>query len=119
MSKVDSVLAIQARVAASHGLTVELLIGPRQTRRIVSAGKEAIGLVRIELGLSTVQIGRAFHRHHTTILYALGRVKKAPRIALGGRSRSKVNPPMGGPHPHHGLTWGIGGLFPVAPNAPG
>lgn len=55
------------------GITVEQLLGPSRRREYVEARNRAI--VRTAEGrLSTVQIGKIFNRHHTTILYTLGRL---------------------------------------------
>lgn len=48
--------------------------GRSKARRDCAARKEAIKLIDAHCGLSYADIGRAVRRHHTTVLYALGRL---------------------------------------------
>lgn len=61
-----------------YGLLPTDLIGPRRDVHIVRARHEAIWLARqrFDPPLSLPQIGRAFHRDHTTILHAIRKVDR-------------------------------------------
>lgn len=70
-----SVKGIIEMVAANHNMTYDQLI-TLKFRKHVKARYDAIETVhRLKPGLSSSQLGRFFNRDHTTILYALGRVK--------------------------------------------
>jgi chromosomal replication initiator protein len=56
-------------VAKQYGLTRAQLTGRRRWRHVVRARHIACYL-RLEQGASLKQAGRAFHRHHTSILHA-------------------------------------------------
>ena len=67
---------IIALVAEKHGFTYSCLVGRGMKDKLVNARYEAINLVNeLKPGFSSTQIGRFFNRDHTTILYAMGRVK--------------------------------------------
>lgn len=77
------ILKIQHDVCARNRVRLSALVGPRRDRKLVLARYAAIRRA-YALGASSPQIGRAFHRHHTTILHACGRIghkraKSAPR----------------------------------------
>lgn len=60
-----------AAAAAATGVPVEVLVGPRRSRRVARARWIAWALLRRHGRLkSAFAIGRTFHRDHTTILYA-------------------------------------------------
>jgi len=59
-------------VAARHGVTVAEILGTRRTKPIVNARHAAIVQVcKLRSTLSLPQIGRIFHRDHTTIMHAV------------------------------------------------
>lgn len=60
-------------MALKHNLTVDDLLGPRRTQAIVNVRHETIGTIFEHCGLSLTQIGRLFHRDHTTIIHSLAR----------------------------------------------
>lgn len=65
------------RVAAFHGLSYEVIVGPRRDRASVAARFDAIKAVHdARPDLTTPQIGKHFNRDHTSILHALGRLNK-------------------------------------------
>jgi chromosomal replication initiator protein len=66
---------IIAQVAKDHGLTADELTGPSRKKVVVEARWTAMRTIRAETKLSTPQIGRLFHRDHTTVLHALGTLK--------------------------------------------
>lgn len=59
-------------VAARHGLTYQDIIGASRFKNIVTARMDAIVEVhKARPTMSLGQLGKAFHRDHTTILHAL------------------------------------------------
>lgn len=63
---------IIALVAKRHGLLPGDITGPRRSKHIVAARWRAIAETRrLRPDLSLPQIGRAFNRNHTLILYVL------------------------------------------------
>lgn len=72
----DTVRQIQREEAERAGLTVAQMLGPCRQLRYVGARNRAIFRAAEATRLSTPQLGRLFNRHHTTILYALGRLSK-------------------------------------------
>ncbi|MGX5776958.1 helix-turn-helix domain-containing protein [Methylorubrum zatmanii] len=85
---------IIAKVATSFGLTPADLIGQTHRANVVRARHAAIHAVRTaKPHLSLGQIGRAFDRHHTTILHALRKmesegVPQPPTVLTGAPSRN-------------------------------
>lgn len=72
-------------VGLKHGVSVEDIIGPRRSRNIVAARHEAIRLVKSHMPhLAYPAIGRIFNRDHTSILFALGMIRKKPRATPAG-----------------------------------
>ena len=64
-------------VALRRDVNLDDILGPRRDRHLVAARYEAIRLVKSHCPhLSYPGIGRVFNRDHTSILNALGRVKK-------------------------------------------
>lgn len=66
-----AVVKIQNEVAKDYGMTRERMLFRGQSRGKVDARRRAMIRCRAELGLSTVEIGRAFNMHHTTVLHHL------------------------------------------------
>lgn len=62
-------------VARNFGLTPAEITAPGRATRPYLARQAVIARLHAR-GLSSVQIGRAVNRHHTTVLFALGRIKK-------------------------------------------
>lgn len=63
--------AIIAAVAAETGIAIDALKGEQRVARIAGARQLAIWRVADETELSLSEIGRLFHRDHTTILHAI------------------------------------------------
>ena len=70
-------------ICTLHGVTLNDIVGPFREARIVRARNEAIYQIRHTFTLSLPQIGRIFHRDHTTIMHSI-RKEEARRAALGG-----------------------------------
>ncbi len=66
---------IVVTVCARHGISVEEFLGDCRRQNIVTARKEAI-MLAAATGASSVQIGKAFNRDHSTILYHIGQEGK-------------------------------------------
>lgn len=63
--------AIIAEVAVETGIAVDALKGEQRVARIARARQLAIWRVADETELSLSEIGRLFHRDHTTVLHAI------------------------------------------------
>ena len=70
-------LSIVKAVAAERGFTVEIILGRGRSRPIVAVRWEVWRRLHAR-GWSSVAIGRAFGRDHSTILHALQRVATTP-----------------------------------------
>ncbi|TIN80721.1 helix-turn-helix domain-containing protein [Mesorhizobium sp.] len=63
---------IIADIAHKHGLTYADILSPSRFRNLVTARYEAIAAVKTAKPMySLLQLGRLFHRDHSTIVYAL------------------------------------------------
>jgi len=58
---------------AKHGISPNLLLGPGQTKRLVTARRE-VSMHLYELGYSSTKIGLILNRHHSSILHLLRRL---------------------------------------------
>lgn len=70
--------ALVEDAAREAGVPVAVILGHRRQAVIVRARQRAMKAA-FEAGFSAPQIGRAFNRDHTTVLYAAGTLKKRPR----------------------------------------
>ena len=75
------IIDIQREVCAAYGIDLEDMLGFGREKQLVAARHEAMRRARTRLNASTTRLGRAFKRHHTTVLYALGLVTKRRRPA--------------------------------------
>ena len=64
-------------VGAERAVPIPAMLGAGRRKDIVRARDEAIRLIYNSVGLTSVQIGTLFNRHHTTILAAF---KRAPNM---------------------------------------
>lgn len=67
-------------VALRHGVTFEEIIGRDRNKHITAARRDAIHLVHTHTRFSLNALGRLFGRDHTSIMYALGRVRKGGAV---------------------------------------
>jgi len=67
-------MAIIARVATAHSVTVAELLGPSHVRKLAYARWEAMAEIKAELGDSLSAIGRLFNRDHTSVMHGLRKV---------------------------------------------
>lgn len=66
-------------VALKHGLKYHDILGRDRTKPFSDARREAVRLVYTHCGQRSMhQMGRLFHRDHTSILNLLGRLKGRP-----------------------------------------
>jgi chromosomal replication initiation ATPase DnaA len=72
-------------IARAHRLSLNDMRGPCRLKAYVQARRIAYEYLRGR-GWGYIKIGEYFHRDHTTILWALGRSKKA-REARAAKSR--------------------------------
>jgi hypothetical protein len=77
--------------AAKAGVGVGEILGAKRSRKVAAARHEAIRRVRAAYpGKSTLVIARVFRRHHTTILYACGRVKRPGGAGVRGQTETRI-----------------------------
>lgn len=86
-----SSVRIVADMAAKHGLTLADIRGPGRERKLVMARCEAIRAVRAARPhLSYPQIGKVFHRDHTTVMYHAAARGKHCRCAVRAQKNCVV-----------------------------
>lgn len=83
-----SIAHIQARVAVARRVPMIEMISCRRQRDVVHARQLAIYLAKQLTPRSLPQIGRRFHRDHTTVLHAIRQVEK--RLAASEMAREEV-----------------------------
>lgn len=66
--------AIAEKHARKHGLTMDLMLGRRRSRRVAIPRQEAMAECW-QAGLSNPQVGQFFNHDHTTVVYARKAVK--------------------------------------------
>lgn len=64
-------------IASKHKVSLDDILSDRVTSRICRARNEAVKFLYENRGFKVTQIGRAFNRHHSTILHILGMTPKA------------------------------------------
>lgn len=69
--EVSTAREIIADTAAKHGMTSAMMVGRSRTRKFVEARREAAERL-FASGRNVTEIGRMFHRDHTTIMCLLG-----------------------------------------------
>jgi hypothetical protein len=93
-----TIRAIMVEEAAKAGIGVGEILGAERTRKVAAARHAAIRRVRAAYpGKSTLVIGRIFRRHHTTILYACGRLKSGRQDAAKKDSHEDTKIPRSDP----------------------
>lgn len=73
---VDGIIGIQRTVAAAHGITRIDLTSHRRGARLVKPRHMAMYLCAVLTPHSFPNIGRLFHRDHTTVIYARDKIAK-------------------------------------------
>lgn len=61
--------------ARNRGITLSQMVGPSRDARAAHARQDAM-LAAYEAGYSMSSIGRAFNRHHTTVLHGIRRARE-------------------------------------------
>lgn len=78
--------ALITKVAAVRGVTLEQVLSSRRNRPITMARHEAMKAVRaLHPNMSAVQLGRIFNRDHSSVLFALGTLKRKPNYYINAR----------------------------------
>lgn len=67
---------ILSEVAAMAGVSQKELVGPRRDKRLVRPRQLAMAVARTYTDASLPEIGRVFHRDHTTVIHAISAVEK-------------------------------------------
>lgn len=80
-----AVTAIAARVAALYGIDVEIIFSRTRTKTIAEARAVCMWAARVRLGWSFPELGRAFGRDFTTVIYNCREVDV--RRAIGTASK--------------------------------
>ena len=80
LASAPTIARIQRETCAEHGVTIEAMLGKRRDAKVVQARHEAVRRAYKETQISLNQIGRAFLRHHCTILYVIGRLNRRARL---------------------------------------
>jgi hypothetical protein len=69
-------------VAAKNRVPVKLILGQDRRARAVAVRHEAMRVVFAHTELTSSQIGRAFNRHHASVLYAVGHVTRGSKARV-------------------------------------
>jgi hypothetical protein len=67
--------ALVEYAAQEAGCTLAEMLGPSRRRPVVGC-RQAAMRAGLDAGFSSTQVGLAFNRDHTTVLYAAGRIKR-------------------------------------------
>ncbi len=73
---VGRIKQIQLDVCAEYGVTLIDMLSRRQSNRVNRARKTAMQRARTRTRASYPELGRAFERDHTTIMYACGATRR-------------------------------------------
>ena len=87
-----AVTLIQTETCARFEISFAKMLGPSRRKAVVAARYEAIRAAREKTKLSTPKLGALFNRDHTSILWALGRLKKSSRPKAVVGQDGKENP---------------------------
>lgn len=74
--KLRPMARVVAEVSRSTGVSAEDILGKRRHPHIVRPRFMAMTICRDYCGASYTEIGRAFRRHHTTVMYATTRINR-------------------------------------------
>ncbi|MDF1599704.1 helix-turn-helix domain-containing protein [Mesorhizobium sp. YIM 152430] len=80
MTPRDMANAIIAETAAAHRATPAEVMGRNLSRRVVAARYACIRAIDAAFDWTPSHLGRLFGRDHSTVLYALGKLKKKPTV---------------------------------------
>ena len=75
------VKAVLAVCADDFGVTVDSILGPSHSRRVVQARRQAMRQLRA-MNMSQPEIGRYLQKHHTSICYGLQQPAEPKRREL-------------------------------------
>ena len=71
-----SIALVQETVGAHYALSKSDLLSARKLKRLARPRQVAMYLARRVTRKSLTQIGRAFHRDHTNVIYAIRKIEK-------------------------------------------
>lgn len=72
--KLRPMASVIAEVSRSTGVPESAILSNRRQPHIVRPRHMAMAICRDYCGASYAEIGRAFRRHHTTVMYAMSRI---------------------------------------------
>jgi chromosomal replication initiator protein len=78
-------MRVTEEIAESHGVTLDMVLGPERSDHIVRAREHALAVVRWSTGLSFPAIGNIFDRDHSTVMSAVRRYE----AMLNGKRRPR------------------------------
>lgn len=84
-----SISAIQQEVAETFGLTVSDLTARNNSRDIAHPRQIAMYLCKKLTNSTLSEIGRAFNKHHTTVMHGISKIQT--NIAVDGDLRAQIN----------------------------
>jgi hypothetical protein len=76
--------------AARFGVDVDQLVGQSRVRSLVHPRHVAMFVVRRRLGLSFLEIGRVFHRDHTSVQNAVNRIEHLTAVDATVRGETEA-----------------------------
>ena len=92
-----TIKSIIREIAEKHGTTREAIISPRRGEKLCLARFEAFARCKAETGKSLLAIGKAFNRHHTSVIYGIWRfenpIEKPERPKKPKKVRAKIMTP--------------------------
>lgn len=92
-----TIKSIICEVAEKHGTTREAIISPRRGEKLCLARFEAFARCKAETDHSLPAIGKAFNRHHTSVIYGIWRfenpIEKPERPKKPKKVRAKIMTP--------------------------
>ena len=84
-----SISAIQQEVAETFGLTVSDLTARNNSRDVAHPRQIAMYLCKKLTNSTLSEIGRAFNKHHTTVMHGIAKIQS--NIAVDGELRAQIN----------------------------
>lgn len=73
---VNRIRFIQRTVCEAYGISLDDMLGVGRTGRVAHPRQVAIYLIRTLTQLSLLEIGRRFHRDHSTVIHALRAIER-------------------------------------------
>ena len=88
ITEIDKDLIVKA-IGEVYGVSKAQLKGRRRTRELAHARFSCFRYLYEEMGLTLVQIGAYFKRHHADVLYGIRKIKELEEDSRAMASRSR------------------------------